>query len=189
MKSICVFCGSSSGNNPEYKKAAIHLGTIVAKQGLHLIYGGSQVGLMASTTDAVLGAGGRVTGVITKQLQKKVGHKGLTRLHVVRTMHARKKKMFDLSDAFVALPGGTGTFEEILEIMTWAQLGLHTKPFGLLNTCGYYNKLIDFLDFSRDEGFIKPAHREMMLCEVEPETLLQSLKSFIMPSGVKKWIE
>jgi hypothetical protein len=144
---------------------------------------------MAQLSNAALSAGGKVVGVITELLHEKVGHNGLTELHVVRDMHARKMKMFDLSDAFIALPGGTGTFEEILEIMTWAQLGLHVKPFGLLNTRGYYDKLISFLDFARDEGFIKPVHRDMMLQEGEPGRLLNALRHYRIPKRVMKWEE
>lgn len=186
MKTVCVFCGSSPGRNPAYAEAANRLGTIVAEQDLRLVYGGSHIGLMAEISDAALAAGGEVIGVITELLQKKVGHTGLTKLYIVKDMHTRKEKMFRLSDAFIALPGGTGTFEEILEIMTWAQLGLHAKPLGLLNTCGYYNKLTGFLDFAREEGFIKTAHRDMMLCREEPEQLLDALRHYQMPY-VEKW--
>lgn len=181
MKTVCVFCGSSPGRNPAYREAAQKLGTIASEQGLRIVYGGSHIGLMAEISDAALAAGGEVIGVITGLLQKKVGHTGLSKLYIVKDMHARKEKMFHLSDAFIALPGGTGTFEEILEIMTWAQLGLHTKPFGFLNTCGYYDKLTGFLDFARDEGFIKPVHRDMMLCGEDPVQLLNALRHFQVP--------
>ena len=124
---------------------------------------------MAALSDAALSVGGEVTGVITEFLQKKVGHPNLTKLYVVKDMHSRKMKMFGLSDAFIALPGGIGTFEEILEIMTWAQLGLHTKPFGFLNTAGYYDRLADFLDFAVHEGFVKPEYRKILLFEEDPE--------------------
>jgi len=186
IKTVCVFCGSSSGRNPAYSESAQKLGKEIAKQGLRLVYGGSHVGLMAALSDAVLSSGGEVTGVITELLQKKVGHQHLTKLYVVKDMHLRKMKMFNLSDAFIALPGGVGTFEEILEIMTWAQLGLHTKPFGFLNSAGYYNKLADFLDFTVDEGFLQPEYRNILSFEEDPEKLLQAIKDFRMPV-IKKW--
>ncbi|MBN2444806.1 MAG: TIGR00730 family Rossman fold protein [Spirochaetales bacterium] len=187
MKTICVFCGSSKGNRPDYLESARNLGAVIAERKYHLVYGGSQVGLMAATANAALSAGGEVSGVITEYLQQKVGHTSLSHLYVVKDMHERKMKMFELSDAFIALPGGIGTFEEILEIMTWAQLGLHAKPFGFLNTCGYYDKLSDFLDYATREGFVKPEHRTMVLSEESPETLLDAFMDFKMPN-VEKWI-
>lgn len=187
MKSIGVYCGSSEGYNPAYIESAKQLGTIIAEAGLCLVYGGSHVGLMAALSDSALAAGGKVVGVITKFLQKKVGHTGLTELHVVKDMHSRKMKMFDLSDAFIALPGGIGTFDEIFEIITWAQLGLHSKPFGFLSPCGYYDKLAGFLDHAIREGFIKPEHRQMFLFKEDPGKLLNALKEFQLPA-VEKWI-
>jgi uncharacterized protein (TIGR00730 family) len=187
MKTICVFCGSSKGNNPGYLESAQQLGQCIAGEGLSLVYGGSRVGLMAVLADTALSGGGHVTGVITEFLNEKVGHKGLTELHVVKNMHERKMKMFSLADAFIALPGGIGTFEEILEIMTWAQLGLHAKPFGLLNVLGYYRKLSDFLDYTVDEGFVKPAHRNMIIMEEDPGSLILGLKDF-HPPAIEKWI-
>jgi uncharacterized protein (TIGR00730 family) len=186
MKRICVFCGSSRGNKSGYLESAQQLGRRIAGEGLSLVYGGSRVGLMSAMADAALSEGGRVIGVITEYLNEKVGHGGLTELHVVKNMHERKMKMFNLSDAFIALPGGIGTFEEILEIMTWAQLGLHTKPFGFLNVMEYYNKLSDFLDYTVDEGFVKPEHRNMIVMREDPGSLIRGLTEF-QPPQVEKW--
>jgi uncharacterized protein (TIGR00730 family) len=147
MKRVCVFCGSSSGSRPEYRTAAEELGTEVVRRKIGLVYGGGNVGLMGVIADAVLKAGGEVMGVIPENLMaKEVGHNGLTKLHVVRSMHERKALMADLSDAFIALPGGFGTLEEFCEIVTWSQLGLHTKPCGILNVQGYYSPLLAMFD-------------------------------------------
>lgn len=166
---ICVFCGSSSGRS-EYVEAARHVGTTLAERGIELVYGGAKVGTMGAVADAALAAGGRVIGVIPRGLvDREIAHKGLTELHVVADMHERKAKMAELSDGFVALPGGAGTLEELFEVWTWAQLGLHTKPVGLLDVAGYYGHLTRFVEHMVVEGFLKPPYRDMLL--VDPDLL------------------
>jgi len=152
---VCVFCGSSTGVRAEYAGAAAELGTLIARRGLDLVYGGGHVGLMGVAADAALRAGAEVIGVITQALKdREVAHDGLSQLHVVRTMHERKARMAELSDAFLVLPGGIGTLEELFEVYTWGQLGEHTKPVGILNTNGYYDGLISFLHTMQAEGFL-----------------------------------
>src|SRR5512140_2299313 len=164
MKRICVFCGSSVGRNPRYVEAARRVGVALARRGIGLVYGGASVGLMGAVADAALEAGGEVVGVIPKALQlRELAHARLTTLHVVASMHERKAKMAELADGFVALPGGMGTLEEFAEILTWAQLGLHAKPSGLLDVGGYYAPLIQFFDRAVVEGFVRPEHRRMVL--------------------------
>lgn len=177
LRSVCVFCGSSKGARPEYADAAQQMGTALAERGLTLIYGGGNIGLMGTVADAALDAGGRVVGVIPQHLDDwEVGHRGLTELEIVGSMHERKARMADLADAFVALPGGLGTFEELFEILTWAQLGLHQKPFGLLNTAGYYAALLALLDTAVQERFLRPEHRSLILEEPsDPNRLLDRL--------------
>ena len=163
MKSICVYCGSNAGSKPAYTERAIALGDRIAKEGLQLVYGGGNVGLMGIVADAVLAAGGEVVGVIPEQLVNwEVAHKGVTRLEVVANMHERKKRMFDLSDAFVALPGGFGTLDEMFEMLTWAQLGLHRYPCAFLDVMGYYRHLRQMVDHMVDEGFIKAGQRDSL---------------------------
>jgi uncharacterized protein (TIGR00730 family) len=189
MKHICVFCGSSGGANPAYQEAATRLGGALVRLGMGLVYGGASIGLMGAVADAVLAAGGEVIGVIPGALSRKeIAHEGLTRLHVVGSMHERKAKMADLSDAFVALPGGIGTLEEFAEVLTWAQLGIHHKPCGLLDVAGYYQPLIAFFDHAVAERFVRPQHREMVLVEEEPEALLERLARH-RPPHVRKWID
>lgn len=160
MKSVCVYCGSSPGNRPEYAEAAALLGRTLAARGLALVYGGGKVGLMGIVADSVLAHGGTVVGVIPDALmQKEVGHRGLTELHVVRNMHERKQMMADRADAFIALPGGVGTFEELFETFTWLQLGYHDKPVGLLNVAGFYDGMLGFLSHAVHEGFQARARR------------------------------
>src|SRR5512142_817811 len=160
MKRVCVFCGSSVGVNPEYARMARRLGGALARRGMGLVYGGGGIGLMGAVADAALDAGGEVVGVIPRALQlRELAHANLTALHVVGSMHERKAKMAELSHAFVALPGGMGTLEELAEILTWAQLGLHQKPCGLLDVAGYYQPLVGFFDRAVAEGFLKPEHR------------------------------
>lgn len=188
MKNVCVFCGSSMGVRPAYQLAARSLGETLARRGLGLVYGGSNVGLMGVVADATLAAGGEVIGVIPEFLvAKEIAHTGLTQLHVVNSMHDRKTLMAELSDAFVALPGGYGTLEEFCEILTWGQLGLHQKPQGLLNVEGYYNPLLRLFDQAVTEQFLKPALRSMVLEASEPEHLLDLMANY-QPQIVDKWI-
>lgn len=188
MKRICVFCGSNKGSRPVYAEAAVELGRILARQKLELVYGGGCVGLMGILADSVLEQGGHVIGVIPEALvAKEVAHKGLPDLRVVKSMHERKALMAELSDGFIALPGGFGTYEEFCEILTWAQLGLHKKPFGLLNVAGFYDPLLSLFDHSVTEGFIRQAHRDLVMVEESPEILLQRLATF-HPPEVRKWI-
>ncbi len=173
MRKICVFTGSRHGASAEYSDAARRLGEILVNRDMALVYGGGNVGLMTVIADTVLTLGGNVTGVIPDSLvSKEVAHRGLSKLHVVGSMHARKALMAKLSDGFVALPGGIGTMEEFFEVLSWAQLGLHEKPCGLLNVGGYYDPLIEFLDRAVAEDFIKPKHRALMIVEAEPGKLL-----------------
>jgi len=185
---VCVFAGSSSGSKPEYRTAAEDLGRELAARGIELVYGGAHVGLMGGVADAVLAGGGRVTGVIPNALvEKEVAHRGLTDLRVVTSMHERKALMADLSDAFVALPGGWGTLDEMFEILTWAQLGLHRKPCGLLNVEGFFDRLADYLDHALAEGFLTREHRGMLVVADDPDVIIERLKSVALPQ-VSKWI-
>jgi uncharacterized protein (TIGR00730 family) len=188
MKRVCVFCGSSPGVRPEYRAAAEELGSLLAERSIGLVYGGARVGIMGAVADAVLARGGEAVGVIPRALvSKEVAHQGLTELHVVGTMHERKALMADLSDGFVALPGGFGTFEEFCEVLTWSQLGFHPKPCGLLNVADYYAPLLALFDHGVREGFIRPRHRALVLTETDPEALLARMDAFVPPSG-DKWI-
>ena len=178
IRSICVFCGSSTGATSAYESAARAFAESAARRGIRLVYGGAGVGLMGAVADTALEAGGEVVGVIPRALvDREIAHTRLTRLHVVETMHERKAMMADLSDAFVALPGGLGTLEELFEVWTWGMLGLHTKPYGVLNVDGYYTPLIRFLDHARDEGFIRPAQRAMLVVDDDANRLLDTLAS------------
>jgi uncharacterized protein (TIGR00730 family) len=188
MRSVCVYCGSSPGRDPAYAEAARGLGRALAARGLGLVYGGASVGIMGVVADAVLALGGSVTGVIPEALaRKEVAHAGLTELVVVPSMHERKMRMAGLADAFVALPGGVGTLEEIFEAWTWAQLGLHGKPCGFLNVAGYYDGLIAFLDHAVAERFVKEPHRAMLVVSGDPGELLDRFAEYRAPS-VTKWI-
>lgn len=188
MKRLCVFCGSSPGTNPAYVEAATTLGTLLAGRGIGLVYGGGNVGLMGVIADAVLAGGGEVIGVIPQALaDREVAHLGVTDLRVVDSMHTRKAMMAELSDAFVAMPGGVGTFEEFFEAVTWTQLGVHRKPCGLLNVAGFYTPLALFIDQAVTEGFIKPVHRAVIVVDDDPARLLDSLSSMDLPD-VPKWI-
>ena len=187
LRSICVFCGASPGANPIYAEAAAELGRSLAKAGVTLVYGGGEVGLMGVVADAAMAAGGEVIGVIPQSLQdSEIGHKGLTRLEVVSGMHARKARMAELSDAFIALPGGLGTLEELFEVWTWGQLGYHGKPLGLLEVNGFYGKLIGFLDHLVEERFVRSAHRSMLQVRETPAELLEALTNW-QPDVVPKW--
>jgi uncharacterized protein (TIGR00730 family) len=190
LKRICVFCGSSFGARPAYKAAAEQLGKTLAERGIGLVYGGGGVGLMGAIADAALAAGGEVIGVIPDSLQRReVGHNGLTKLHVVETMHERKAAMADLADAFIALPGGFGTMEEFCEIVTWSQLGIQQKPCGLLNVDGYWNHLLAMLDYSVDEGFVRPENSELILVAQNPDSMLERLMEWEPPRQVEKWVD
>lgn len=176
MHSVCVYCGSKVGRHPEHRRAAQHLGELLAARGLQLVYGGGQVGLMGVIADAVLAAGGTVIGVIPDKLAtKELLHPGVQEMHVVRTMHERKAKMTQLADAFIAMPGGYGTFDELFEAITWAQLGYHNKPIGLLNTAGYFDPLLQLVGHAIDEDFISPRHADLITHAAEPEPLLDRL--------------
>ncbi|MBN6036688.1 TIGR00730 family Rossman fold protein [Amycolatopsis sp. 195334CR] len=178
MKRVCVFCGSSPGNSPVYTEQAAALGKLLAERGIGLVYGGASVGTMGVVADAALAAGGEVIGVIPGHLMSaEVGHHGLTELHVVDTMHERKAMMAELSDAFLALPGGAGTLEELFEVWTWAQLGLHAKPLGLVDVAGYFEPLRKFVDHMVDEGFLRAQHREMVSVDPDPRVLLEIFAS------------
>lgn len=185
---VCVFCGSSSGNSDAFESAARQLGDALLEFGHALVYGGAHVGLMGLIADTVLSGGGEVIGVIPRQLvEKEIAHQKLTRLHVVETMHERKALMADLSDAFIALPGAYGTLDELFEILTWAQLGLHQKPIGILNVDGYYDSLLHFLDRGVESGFLKSANRELFLVDTVPALLLERMAQH-RPAPVSKWI-
>jgi uncharacterized protein (TIGR00730 family) len=189
VERICVFTGSSPGARSVYADAAVALADEIAARGLELVYGGAQVGLMGVLADRVLANGGRVVGVIPEFLAvKEVAHGGLSELRVVATMHERKALMAELASAFVALPGGIGTFEETFEVLTWAQLGMHQKPVGLLDVAGYYATLIAFLDHAVAERFVKDAHRAMLLVEREPGALLDRMRDYA-PPVVEKWLD
>ncbi|HEX6535858.1 MAG TPA: TIGR00730 family Rossman fold protein [Gemmatimonadaceae bacterium] len=189
FRSVCVFCGSSLGANEGYRALARELGAMIASRGLRLVYGGGNVGLMGVLADAALAAGGEVVGVIPQHLvDREVAHAGLSDLRVVRSMHERKALMAELADGFVALPGGLGTMEEFFEIWTWGQLGLHRKPYALLDTAGFFDPLIAFLDRLVAERFLKPAHREMLLVDTDPARLLDRLTRHEVPA-VAKWID
>jgi hypothetical protein len=189
MKSVCVFCGSNPGNDPVYAAGARAMGAEIARRGLILVYGGGAVGLMGIVADAALEAGGEVHGVIPRALrEKEVGHNGLTRLEIVDTMHIRKARMAELSDGFIAMPGGIGTFEELFEIWTWGQLGIHSKPLGLLNVAGFYDPLAAFLDGTVEAGFLKPMHRAMEMTDTDPARLLDRMEVYV-PTATIKWVE
>jgi len=189
IQSICVYCGSNSGSNPAYTEAAKKLGAVLAQRKIRLVYGGGRVGLMGAIADAVLAAGGEVIGVIPEALvSKEVAHQGLKDLRVVPSMHVRKALMADLSEAFIAMPGGFGTLEEFAEILTWAQLGIHRKPHGLLNVEGFYDPLLAFFDHAVAENFIRPAHRELVISDTDPARLLDLLAA-VRPPNLDKWID
>lgn len=186
---IAIYCGSNGGLDPVFKKAAAEMAAYLARQGIGLVYGGGRVGLMGTIANAALEAGGEVIGVIPHALmEKELGHTGLTELHVVRSMHERKQMMVDLSDGFIALPGGFGTLDELFETLTWLQLSFHGKPVGLLNAEGFFDGLLTFLDHMRDTGFLKAAHRDCVLVENSPEKLLEKMRAF-QPPDLGKWIE
>jgi uncharacterized protein (TIGR00730 family) len=190
VRAICVFCGSSAGDDPAFLAAAEALGRAVATSGRALIYGGSRTGLMGAVAGAALAAGGRVTGVIPRGLvEKEVAHDALTELRVVAGMHDRKAAMSDLADAFVALPGGLGTLEELFEVWTWAQLGLHAKPIALLCVPGFFEPLLQFLDGLVAHRFVLREHRDRLIVDGDPINLLARLDAWAPPSDPRRWIE
>ncbi|QGZ54230.1 LOG family protein [Paraburkholderia acidiphila] len=189
MKAVCVYCGSSPGANPIYTEAAQAFGRALVDSNLALVYGGGKVGLMGVIADTVMAGGGRAIGVIPELLvDKEVGHAGLTELHVVPDMHHRKKMMADLSDAFVAMPGGAGTLEELFEVYTWAQLGYHRKPVGVLNIGGFYDPLMSLLDHTVREGFMRQTYRDMLQTDSDPVALIAKLKRYHAPEK-DKWAD
>ncbi len=191
MRSVCVFCGSNPGRRPEYLAGAADLGRILAGRGIRVVYGGARVGVMGALADAVLAAGGEIIGVIPGLLvEAEVAHSGLTELHVTGSMHERKAMMAGLAEGFVALPGGLGTLEEFAEVVTWAHLGLHAKPTGLLNLLGYYDGLLGFLDHATQERFVRPDHRDMILAGPSAPELLAAMDGWTAPArATSKWID
>jgi uncharacterized protein (TIGR00730 family) len=188
MKSVCVFCGSSTGSRPVFAETAAAFGKLLGNSGRRLVYGGGNVGLMGIIADAALAAGGSVIGVIPESLvAREVAHHGVTELRVVKSMHERKATMADLSDGFVAMPGGIGTLEEFFEIWTWGQLGLHRKPYGLLNVQGFYDPLLGFINELVATGFIRQQHRDALIVDQDPERLIASMQSQLPPAA-PKWI-
>ena len=188
LRRICVFCGSSSGAGDIYLQSARDVGRLLCERGIELVYGGGKVGLMGALADACLAGGGRVTGVIPQLLvDKEVAHQGLTELHVVQTMHERKAWMADLADAFVALPGGYGTWDELCEVLTWSQIGIQRKASALLNVNGYYDPLLAMADRAGAEGFLRDIHRELLLTDTNPARLLDRLETYVTPV-VDKWM-
>jgi uncharacterized protein (TIGR00730 family) len=188
LSSVCVFCGSNAGVDPRYLEAAVDTGRALAERGLRLVYGGAHVGMVGALADAAIGAGGEVTGVIPRQIvDLEVGHNGVADLRVVDSMHERKALMADLADAFIALPGGIGTFEELFEVFTWAHLGLHRKPLGLLDVAGYYGPLEVLLDHAVDQRFLRPETRAMLVRDETLDGLLERFGAW-RPVGGPRWI-
>ncbi len=182
MKNICVYCGSCPGKRPEYIEAACNLAEQLVKNDIGLVYGGASIGVMGAVADAVLNAGGRVTGIIPEALaEKEVLHTGVTELKIVDSMHERKALMAELSDGFIALPGGLGTLEELFEILTWAQLGLHQKPCVLLNINGYYDGLAAFIDHAIEEQFVKEKHRDLLIIANRPDQAIKRMELYHAP--------
>jgi uncharacterized protein (TIGR00730 family) len=189
VRRVCVYAGSNHGSDPEYAEAARALATLLAERGIGLVYGGGRVGLMGVLADAALAGGGEVIGVMPRALvDREIGHRGLTELRVVDSMHERKALMAELADAFVAVPGGIGTLEELIEVYTWSQLGIHHKACGVLNVRGYYDHLAAFLDHAVSEGFLRPQHRAVLSVAGDPAELLDRLAAYEPPT-VGKWLE
>ncbi len=188
IQSVCVYCGSSNHVNPKYLQVAAELGRFLAARGCRIVYGGGSTGLMGALADAALEAGGEVIGVIPDHFYvPELAHTGLTRLEVVPDMHTRKARMAQLADAFVALPGGFGTWEELFEVLTWAQIGLHQKPVGLLNAFGFYDRLLDFIRHAREQGFLYKDHEDLLLARPDPQSLWEALMAF-RPKAFRKWL-
>ncbi len=189
FQSVCVYCGSGFGDRPEYREAAFGIGVMLAQRGIRVVYGGAQVGLMGTVADGALSVGGKVVGVIPRVLvEREIQHPGVTDLRVVDTMHTRKQMMVDLSDAFIALPGGFGTMDELFETLTWLQLGVHSKPLGLLDVSGFYEGLVAFVGHMTRSGFVRPQHAESLLVDADPVRLLERMEAF-QPPTLGKWIE
>jgi uncharacterized protein (TIGR00730 family) len=188
LSAVCVFCGSNPGADPVYEQTARRMGELLASRAITVVYGGGRVGLMGAIAEAALGAGGKVIGVIPQALKRReLASEELTELHVVKTMHERKQLMADLSDGFVAMPGGFGTFEEFCEIVTWAQLGMHAKPCALLNVKGYYEHLLAMFDHAAAEQLLHPRNRAMVIAESDPERLLDAMAQYQAPA-VEQWL-
>ena len=189
LERVGVYCGSSDDVDPSYLQAARHAGQALAGRGVTIIYGGGGTGMMGALADGALAANGQVLGIIPRRFNNaELAHLGLTELRVVETMHERKAAMAELAQAFIALPGGYGTLEELFEILTWAQIGLHSKPVGLLNVRGYFDPLLTLVDHMRVEGFIYDEHRALLACESDPEVLLQRLEDFQPPPTLERWV-
>jgi uncharacterized protein (TIGR00730 family) len=189
IRALCVFCGASHGRRPAYREGALRVGELLAQREIKLVYGGGKVGLMGTLADACLAAGGSVVGVLPRALaEKEIAHTGLTEMHVVSSMHERKALMADLADAFLTLPGGFGTWDESCEALTWSQLGLQKKACAFLNIDGYYDALLSLADRAAEDGFIQPAHRQLLLVDTDPERLLDCLQDYEVPY-VPKWVD
>jgi uncharacterized protein (TIGR00730 family) len=190
VQRICVFCGASPGARPAYRETTAELARLLVEDGVGIVYGGGGVGLMGALADAVLAAGGEITGVIPRSLtEREIAHRDVPDMRVVDSMHERKALMAELADAFVALPGGIGTLEELFEVYTWAQLGLHSKPCALLNVEGYYDGVADFLSHAVEERFLRDETRELLMIEEEPAALVEQLKAFQPQAAIPKWID
>ena len=189
LRSICVFCGSADGLKQVYLEAAFGLGQLLARQGITLVYGAGKTGLMGAVADGALSAGGEVIGIVPHNLNTSaLIHAGLTRLETSENMHTRKARMSELAEAFIALPGGLGTFDELFETLTWVQIGLHHKPVGLLNTLNYYNPLLALIEHASNEGFLYAEHRHILVHSPQPETLLDQLRAYTPPDGLERWV-
>jgi uncharacterized protein (TIGR00730 family) len=189
MKTVCVYCGSSDKMSDKYLQAAKQMGVAIARRGLILAYGAGCTGMMGSVADGALEAGGEVIGVIPSMFATQtLMHNGLSRLEIVDSMHERKQRLVDISDAFIALPGGYGTFEELFEILTWAQIGLHHKPVGILNSQHYYDPLLSAIEYAQKEGFIYVEHSSLFVYADRPEALLDKLVNYQYPQGMEKWL-
>lgn len=190
LRRICVYCGSSLGARPAYRQAAQRLGELLAERGIGIVFGGGCIGLMGVLADAALAKGGEVIGVIPDGLvRREIAHRGVSKLYVVGTMHQRKAMMADLSDAFIALPGGYGTLEEICETVTWSQLGIQQKPCGLLNVERYWDGLLALLDHAVDEKFVHPENGQLILVALTPERMLDRLLEWTPPGHIEKWLD
>jgi uncharacterized protein (TIGR00730 family) len=189
LRTVCVFCASSPGDDPLYAEQAYAMGRFLAESGRRLVYGGGRTGLMGALADGALSVGGEVIGIMPRHLvDREVAHTGLTELRVVASMHERKALLAELSDGFLAMPGGLGTMEELFEVWTWGQLGLHRKPYGLLEVKGFYAPLLAFLDHAVDAGFIRPEYRALLVVEVDPATLVARMEGLV-PSTLPQWID